>query len=186
MNRLIRTLLHTAMMAALLTLTGVAHATIFLTPANTLPGLYGPSNCEPSCVETTFSTSNLDLLYKASPSDAEEGSFAGSYATQFLDTPTDPSGALITYTGGSSIVCGECYLAIKDGRQTPGYYFYDLSSWNGTESISLSNFWPEQGAISHVSIWGKTASVPEPATMGLFGLGLMGVAAMRRKRTIRQ
>jgi PEP-CTERM motif len=61
---------------------------------------------------------------------------------------------------------------------------FDISSWNGTESIDLQGFWPNRGAISNVAIWGaETTSVPEPASLALLGLGLIGMGAMRRKRT---
>lgn len=36
--------------------------------------------------------------------------------------------------------------------------------------------------ISHMSFYGPTASVPEAATMLLLGVGLLGIAGLRRKR----
>ena len=175
--------------AAMLAMSVVANA-LSISPST--PGVlsfgstYGPSNCEPGCVETVFGVTDPALLYKRDHGSASDvGLFAPSYTTTFLDTPDDPSGATISYVANTSaIVCGGCYLAIKDGAASPGYYFYDLSAWNGTETITLSNFWPQRGAISHISIWGTPGTaVPEPATLGLLGLGLLATGFARRKKS---
>ena len=50
----------------------------------------------------------------------------------------------------------------------------------------MSGFWPAQGAISHVGIYGGgdgTYELPEPGTLGLLGLGLFGMGVMRRKKS---
>jgi len=175
---------------ALLGIASAANATIVLTPGNTIPGLpgMGPSNCEPGCVNTIFGTSGLSLLYKSDEDGGlvgdDSGTYAGSYQTWYYNDIGDPGNALLFYTGGSDIDCPSCYLAIKDGNQTPAYYFYNLSAWDGQETLSLENFWPGKGAISHISIWGRSTptSVPEPSTMALLGLGLLAIGFTRRRR----
>ena len=174
-----------------------SHATIVLTPSS--PGMIaanlGPSNCEAGCIYTAFGLTNapgpaddLVLYYKADVGGSDSGMFAASYDTTFANTATDPEDALIQFISGASIGCPECYLAIKDGNQDPSYYFYNLSGWDGTEAISLENFWPQQGAISHVSIWGREdgggqqEEIPEPLTLALVGLGLLAAGSVRRRQ----
>src|SRR3990167_595989 len=174
-----------------------AQAAVVLTPgtAGVIAADIGNSNCESACIYTAFgitdapgTADDLVLYYKADVDPAtEEGSFQTSYSTSFANTSTDPEDALIEYISGASISCPECYLAIKDGDQNPSYYFYNLSSWNGTDDISMTDFWPQQGAISHVSIWGRDDSggggggggnAPEPGSLALGGLALLGGAAV--------
>lgn len=164
---------------------------MFLLPTTpgVIPGApHGAENCEPACLETVFAAENLTLLYEAEPakggrdSAREVGAYAASYGIQFLDTATDPSGATITYLGGPAIACGECFLAIEDGKAASGYYFFDLSGWNGTEAITLSNFWPSKGAITHVAIWRERVAVPEPGALALLGAGLLLAGFLSRKK----
>ena len=128
-------------------------------------------------VASIFGTSDLSLLYKSNYEGAEEGGYLSFYSTEYSG---DPNNATITWDGPDYIICPECYLVVKDGNQPQ--YLFNLGSWDGQEALEIQGFYPDQGAISHVAIFGKTAvSVPEPGTLGLMGLGLLGLLTLRRK-----
>lgn len=188
--------LKTAVIATALTVASAASHALLLQPGNAdydgnaATGPYGPSNCEADCINDLFGTSfvgNDGLLYKAEyDGGIEEGSFTGSYDMDWTLDDGEPSGGTLSWVIDTDfIVCGECYVAVKDGNIDPRYYFYDISAlWDGQEDLVFSNFWSNgRGAISHISIWGGSAvEVPEPGTLGLLGLGLMGLAYSRKRK----
>jgi hypothetical protein len=124
-----------------------------------------------------------DLLYKSEVGGSDSGPYANAYNTSYSNTPSDPSDALIKYLGGFYMDCSVCYLLIKDGNQSPAQYLFDISGWSGNEDISITGFWPSNGAISNVQILGTATRVPEPATAALLGSGIAALYLRRRKAT---
>ena len=121
-------------------------------------------------------------LYKQNVGDAfDSGSSASSYMTTFSNSTNDPSDALIEYVSGAPISCPDCFLLIKDGNQQPAQYVFDIGTWDGLGDLDMTGFWPNQGAISHVTIFGAIASVPEPGMIGLLAIGIIGVVVARRR-----
>ena len=121
-------------------------------------------------------------LYKSNVGTGEEGPLAGSYETQYFNTPGDPMDATVTYISGT-VVGPTAYALLKDGAASPSWYLFNLTAlgWNGTEILQFTGFWPEQGAISHVALYGTSTSVPDGGSVVmLLGAALMGLAGFRR------
>jgi len=166
----------------------------------------GPSSPEQEIdrIEAAFGVTpdTLSLLYKDDNDTGENGSapFAESYETEYFNSPTDPEDVTISWDGGSdpTISCPECFLYVKDGKQDPNVYIFnlgtleDLAIWDGAESLVLTNFWsclPDeanpcgQGAISHVAIYG-VSPIPVPAAFWLFGTALIGFVGFSRRTKV--
>lgn len=121
-----------------------------------------------------FLGSMPDEQYKHDFPSPESGPLATSYSTTFTSISGDASGFDITYVGGP--VVDPTYLLVKDGNHSPAWYLFDISAWDGTSTLSGTNFWnvaPKfQGSISHVTIYGSvnTTVIPEPGTIAVWGL----------------
>ena len=141
------------------------------------------------------STGTLALAYKQDVGGGELGNAQEYYISSFdapLNSGDGTSAGSITWNGPlNAIVCPSCYLVVKDGNNSPKQFVFDISGWNGMETINLSGFWANtNGSISHVAIFnnqapgggGSVAAIPEPETyaMLLAGLGLVGFAARRK------
>ncbi|TWT50039.1 hypothetical protein KOR42_37230 [Thalassoglobus neptunius] len=136
-----------------------------------LDGLIGNS--------TDLYTSNED----GDATGSDTGPFAASYTTTYSNPVGDPGNALIEYVSGPKLTTAN-YLLVKDGNQDPAWYLFAIS-WDGMMDISIENFWPGAGAISHVSLYQGDPfnTVPEPTTFALWGVaGIAGLVARRRRK----
>jgi len=110
----------------------------------------------------------------------ESGSFAASYETTYGDPNLQDEDFTITYQAGAPVIGDPVYLLVKDGNAVPAWYFYDVSAWNGIDLLKGQGFWPNQGGISHVSLYG----VPDGGvTAFMLGLGVLGVGYMARRKS---
>jgi hypothetical protein len=137
-------------------------------------------------VDGTLELYKADVVGEEPPFGSDEADLplAGNYNTVFGGD--DPNTATITHTGGA-FVGPIAYLLVKDGNASPAWYLFNLTAlgWNGTDTLELSGFWDGvKGAISHVTLYGTQGTeVPEPGTLALLGLGLVGFGLARRRRS---
>ncbi|MBL1277467.1 MAG: PEP-CTERM sorting domain-containing protein [Ectothiorhodospiraceae bacterium] len=139
------------------------------------------SNPDAADISTILGVS-VDLLYKDNHEGSEEGmaNFMMSYETTYSNTMGDPSDALIEYISGD-VITDANWLLVKDGDHDPIWYLFDISMWDGLEDIMMIGFWPDKGAISHVSIFDgdTTTRIPEPGSLWLFLLILFSFSVLR-------
>jgi hypothetical protein len=81
--------------------------------------------------------------------------------------------------GNNIALGGATYILAKygdggDGNQTAVWYVAGIGDTVTVDTAFLG--------FSHYTLFGSSTSVPEPATLGLLGLGLMGVGLARRRR----
>lgn len=127
----------------------------------------------------------LFLLYKDESGDGgeEEGSWANDYNTTYSggEDLTD----LWIENDGSDSMSGALWLVVKDGRRhDPAWYIFDISGWDGVMDIHAEGLYSNGGSISNVQIFGPESSIPEPGTLLLLGIGLLGIAARRRMKAL--
>lgn len=150
-------------------------------------------NLSAADVEDITGCDNLTELYKSDANDdgsgTDSGPFADSYNTTFSNDADDPEDADIVHVNGEPSIPpqDDClWLLVKDGSQSPAQYLIDLSAlgWNGTESLNLTGFWPQQGAISHIAIYGTVNGngVPDGGlTIVLLGAAISAIGLVSRR-----
>jgi hypothetical protein len=68
------------------------------------------------------------------------------------------------------------------GNQPDEWFIYTLNSGVSSGTWDFVNVFGTGGGLSHVVVYSAATTVPEPATMGLLALGLLGAGFTRRQR----
>ena len=143
-------------------------AALIITPTSTvaLTGNQTSQSQIAAAIASTLGSSTERYKANVGVPVSESGSASAYYETTFSNTATDPEDAYIAWVGPLAIKALGSFLLVKDGNQTPAWYLFNLSNlgWTGNQDLDIQDFWPGNGSISHVTLYGTETVTPPPGS----------------------